>query len=126
MNKLIVKKSLHADGYGLFTTVDIKKGDVIYIPHIIKIPKDIFLNLNIDPHSMKFILEKSWGEKNDILTPISIDQFVNHSIFPNCFNGIALKNINKDEEILEDYRQFDKESWFKELSVKYGAWTTPQ
>ena len=125
MNNLIVKDSDYAEGYGLFTTVDVKKGDVIYIPHLIRIPKDIFVNLNIDKSSMKFILEKSWGDKDDVLTPVSIDQFVNHSNNPNCFNGIALRDIKAGEEILEDYRQFDKELWFKELSIEYNAWTTP-
>lgn len=54
---------------------------------------------------------------------LNIDQFINHSKNPNSYHGVAIKNINKGDEIFEDYSKFDKEEWFKKLNSDMGLWS---
>lgn len=68
----------------------------------------------------------SWGwavSKQKFVVPLGIEAFINHSKIPNCADGRALRDIQSNEEILEDYDAFDhQETWYIRLARRFGAW----
>lgn len=106
-------------GLGLFAKESIPKGTKIweFVPGIdVKIPKDKMLGL---PAVLREYLEfYTYQNKvtQDFVLCSDSDRFINHSNTPNTENvnfgseegiTVALKNINADEELTTNYRQFD-------------------
>jgi hypothetical protein len=122
MDNVSVKRG--ASGYGLFATVNIKKGEKIYNKYHLKIPKTAFcdiLNAN-EPDVIQNFLEHGWGSVESYYISCSIDTYVNHSDKPNSHQGIALEDINIGDEILEDYSLLDTDSTYYNIYDKYNCW----
>lgn len=108
---MIIKKSkkIHVEkskmqGYGLFATKDIKKGENIFI---IKGKKVKFLINNIKQAKIAGLNWVGTG-KNEWIDPMDYCVFFNHSCNPNSIlRGKvlveAMRNIKKGEEVVFDY-----------------------
>lgn len=106
-------------GIGLFTKKFIKKGDIVYQDEDLfskSIPNKILETL--PEIQIKFIKTYSSYIEAENIWYLCLDnaRFFNHSETPNTKylidetgNGycIALNNINSDEELTSDYREFD-------------------
>lgn len=83
------------------------------------------MNVIFEQNSQKCntsMMQKVWGDGNDFYITLNIDQYINHSSKPNCCHGVALRDIECGEEILEDYSTFDNEDWFQNLNKEMGVW----
>lgn len=119
-----VKKSTVTNGFGLFAIRNIMKDEMIYKDEFLRFPADVvdkIFSLNSREKNMA-MMEKMWGCGNDYCISLNIDQYINHSNNPNCCDGIALKDIKKGDEILENYSYFDNEEWFQEMNKKMNTW----
>lgn len=106
------------DGLGLFAGQDIEEGDVIWF-------YDPSTDLVFDKQTFNQIIELlpkdvseritrwSYTRKGTIVLPADNAKFVNHSNHPNIIcNGkydLAVRKILKDEEITNDYKQFEED-----------------
>lgn len=125
MNLFVEVKKSSVSGFGLFATKNFKIGDVIYNKTYFKIPKETMKELfSINSNESNLaIMEKVWGEDNYFMITLNVDQYINHSVDPNSYHGVAIKNINEGDEILEDYSKFDNEEWFKKFNKEMGLWS---
>ena len=75
----------------------------------------------------KRFLDLTFGKGDKLCLIIDDGKYVNHSETPNCKtdlitgNCYAIKNIKKDEEILEDYRSYTHPSFLFPLIKKYNC-----
>lgn len=118
-----VRKS-DVSGFGLFAKREFLKGQRIYYPIYFKIPKAVMeglmeYNTNV---SNGLMIHKIWGERDDYVISLNIDQYINHSSDPNCCEGIATKDIKEGDEIFEDYSLFDNEEWFHKKLEELKIW----
>lgn len=116
--------SIH--GIGTFALEPIKKGNIIWQFNALvdRVYTEKEYN-QIPPSFRKFIDKYGWKIPGSItlyLLPGDNDRFINHSDNPNvgtldigksCFDGcgIALRDIEAGEELTENYREFDKDSF---------------
>lgn len=114
------------NGKGLYTTVQIDKGETIYKPIHISIPFHAFQEIEKTATSeqLQAFLTYGWGdEEGNFILPVSIDRFVNHSITPNSLHGLALCSIFPGDEIVENYHGFVKEDYYSKLEETLGGWS---
>lgn len=107
------KSKVH--GIGLFASEDIKKGAKIYAPNL---ELDLFLTEKqfnaLHEKEQEMIKHYGYFDKKMGKWHLAHDdiRYCNHSTSPNIGlkQGIliALKDINKDEEILQDYSDFEE------------------
>ncbi len=117
--KLQLKPSKVCGGVGLFTIVEIKKGEKIFDDVT---PDDIYIKWNEIPNlkdGVKFYLSTICNCNNEGVylsrTPnnINLSYFVNHSIDPNVIHDLekdsftAIRDIGLDEEIVCVYDDED-------------------
>jgi hypothetical protein len=115
------KSKIH--GFGLYADQDIKKGEVVweFNPIIDRcFERNEFLNIckNIDPHGRKHLLNTCYKYKDKYYYITDNARFINHAV--EGYNirlidentEIALRDIKKGEEIIEDYNQYDKDDFF--------------
>lgn len=131
----VKESSIEGAGKGVFTTVPIKKGDIIwsYDPnHCLQISEEQLLSLDKcsdDKHLLKEFLMFCYCEPTleKIIFLCDESRFTNHSDTPNCgvvaTNSVALRDINEGEEICEDYRTYGTmPKKIQDLLDKYGIW----
>jgi hypothetical protein len=127
----VVIKSAGRKGLGLFAAVDIARGTPVYsnpVPLRLTMPRAVCEALvrSSSPQAARTLLSHGWASDDHSFTlSLGIERFVNHSNRPNCRgDGIALRNIRKNEEILEDYTDTDPlRPWYVALCKRHGAWT---
>jgi hypothetical protein len=98
-------------GVGVFALQDIKKGSKLYTDNAPKpylVPIEYFTHLK--PRIQKILLERWPNIYNGSVffyPETRIQAFLNHSEDPNydAVHDITLKDIEKDKEITEDYKQ---------------------
>jgi len=107
-------------GYGIFTGQDIKKGDIVW-----KFNKDtmkIFTENDIkslnNEEIKKMILKYCWKENNLYYFDLTDEKFKNHSDNPNIityddYTSIAARDIKKDEELFDNYFEYDENTKIK-------------
>ena len=115
------KSPIH--GIGVFATENVPEGTIIWTFNPLMdsvIRKD---EMGDAPEHVRTFLEKySWTD-NDAHWHVGIDndKFINHSDDPNTgflpvpYVFIALRDIQKDEEITEDYTEYSKSEYAKSL-----------
>lgn len=83
-------------GLGLFTPLPIKKGTRIWAP--------ILLDFDVSKYPSEY-LEKyaTYDETGRMFVCTDLAGFTNHSCEPNTDGEIALREIEKDEELTYDY-----------------------
>jgi hypothetical protein len=99
MDDFLVKKESLIHGKGIYTTKDIKVGDIFYV-----IPVETIAN---EPRpSWAYLGENTWVSDEVVLN------YINHHCEPNAILDvsrepklIAIKNINVEDEITVDYSQ---------------------
>ncbi|MFX0006025.1 MAG: SET domain-containing protein-lysine N-methyltransferase [Promethearchaeota archaeon] len=115
-------------GRGVFAKIDIKKGKIIDIAHIIQISDhdwDLLEDTVLANYSFEWDDPKDKGEYDSAIS-LSISQFINHSYNPNVkyrynyrektIEYISIRDITKGEEITVNYNgsPFDESPvWFK-------------
>lgn len=119
-----VEKSKIAEGYGVFAKESIKKNAVI------EICPAVFMPINEFDHIKKTKLHFYFFEysKKEIMIVLGYGSLYNHSYTPNAkyshdykkrtFRVMALRRIEKGEEITFNYNYFPKDqtplaSWYK-------------
>ena len=107
-------------GYGIFTSQDIKKDDIVW-----KFNKDtmkIFTENDIksinNQEIKKMILKYSWKKNNLYYFDLTDEKFKNHSDNPNIityddYTSIASRDIKKDEELFDNYFSYDENANMK-------------
>lgn len=94
---------VHGKGLGLFANKNFKKGDTV-----IQFKADVVLNSRASPEAVQIDEKHSFDTK--WLTP---EAFINHSCSPNTrldvpgYRYVAIKNIEKNEEITFNYLTTD-------------------
>lgn len=103
-------------GLGLFADEDIAKGTVIWkFNEIIDKKIDPEILNSLPETAREFILTYAYLENGKYILCCDNDQYTNHSETPNVdtisdpSKSIAVKDIKKGEEILEDYRTYDSD-----------------
>jgi hypothetical protein len=127
-NNVIVKAS-PGKGMGMFACQEIPDGTEIYnTAHRLRMPREILetvLCTNTDA-TCKLLLSWGWGEGDEFVLPLGIEGFINHSTKPNMRNRRTMRFIQKGEELVENYFEFDShEKWYVDLTEQYGAWIAP-
>lgn len=102
------------DGMGLFAAEFIKKGTIVRVTssHLEKvITRAHFLNLH--PATQEYVNKYAWNdEQGDFHMEFGPELFTNHStdsnlkLEPNSDSHIAVRDIEADEEITDDYREY--------------------
>ena len=124
-DNVTIKKSTVTNGFGLFASRDFVKGETIYQKLYYKIPSTA-MNIMFEQNTKQcnqHMMTKIWGDGDDFYITLGIDQYINHSSSPNSIHGVALRDIQCDEEIFEDYSSFDNEDWFQKLNKEMGIWS---
>lgn len=103
------------NGKGIFATDFIKKGEIVFIKggHLLT-KKDIFSSGVINsyfPISDEYFLGATNRDEED-----AIKLYENHSCNPNCglrgeITFVAMRDIDKDEELTTDYAFIDNEDY---------------
>ena len=97
-------------GVGVFAMRDIPKGTVLYadsVPHVYKLEYRNFKKLR---EEVRELLLERWPQvvngSNFLYPDMRIKAFMNHSDDPNYDNrtDTVIKDIQKGEEVFEDYR----------------------
>ncbi|MBT3297370.1 SET domain-containing protein-lysine N-methyltransferase [archaeon] len=107
---IIIKES-HISGKGIFAGKDFKKGEVVMVwDFSYKIKRNEIKNLSLeDQNHLNYI-----GKGNYVIMK-SPEKYVNHSCHTNTYvdneKDIALRDINKGEEITTDYSVNSMEDW---------------
>lgn len=122
---IYVKKSVIADGNGVFAGKDIKKGKVIEVCPVVFMPMKEF---ELIKKTKLFYYFYEYSNKEFAIV-LGYGSVYNHSYQPNAqykFNYLrrvmeikAINTINKDEEILINYNYYPDdttplEDWFRE------------
>ncbi len=110
-------------GFGLFAGQDIKKGDIIWIFNPVidrKFDREKFLKVcrEIGAHGRRHLLNTCYKYKDNYYYISDNAKFINHAnegcnialIDENT--EVALRDIKKGEELIEDYSQYDKDDYF--------------
>lgn len=143
----IVKPSQIA-GMGLFANEVIKKGEVIWrytngTTLVFTLEQLNALKSSYDgpeaPNMRYYLTYGYYAAKFDgIIVCLDNGRFVNHSEAPNIgFSSelsedqswqysVALRDIKKGEELLENYRTYDSADWIDELWEEYGIFNPSQ
>ncbi len=116
--KKFIKIKRGINGLGLFTDIDIKKGEFI-----IEYWGDIISEKEANVRGGKYLFQTSSNRHVDGSTRQNIARYVNHSCRPNCETEIkrgqifisSIKNIKKGEELFYDY---GKEYWNEHIKPK--------
>ena len=109
----LAPSSIH--GIGVFAMRKMSKGEKIYsdiIPHQFDIPYSDFNELRLDVKEMVLSHFPLIPSGSHFLYPVTkFSAYLNHSDIPNydAKSDVLLKNVEKGEEITEDYRQI--ENW---------------
>lgn len=119
--KLRLKPSKVCDGVGVFAILNISKGENLF-PDVVPDKNYIIWDEidNLKPEIKTYLQSMCNSDENGLYlsrTPnnINISYFINHSDNPNVFHDlssdryIAIRDIQKDEEILCTYTQ--EEMW---------------
>ena len=127
-------------GFGLFALEFIPKGSLIWHTSkdscVQKMTREKFLEYlkQFSFESQKNIVDHCWFEGGFVYfsqekdgEESSIVDMMNHSSSPNTFSPeneleavYALKDINVDEELVEDYSKYEWDEWYLDLHKKYG------
>jgi SET domain-containing protein len=102
---------------GVFTSVDIKKGDLVWEYNSlidISFTEEEFHSL--PPTTQYFIVKAGWGVEDKYYIALDHDQFSNHCDDPNLKeieNGslIAARDIKAGEELTQDYYKYHRNKW---------------
>lgn len=139
--KTLVKTSPIA-GLGLFADEDIKQGEIIwrYDPQtcalFTKEQVDTLLTSAQNAESIRYYLTYGWyvSQLGGIVVCLDNGRFVNHSPESNLgqINAIddgwrysfALRDIEKGEELTENYSTYDSSEWFNDLHHNYNIFNT--
>ncbi|MFX1302026.1 MAG: SET domain-containing protein-lysine N-methyltransferase [Promethearchaeota archaeon] len=127
-NLLEVKFISRKKGKGVFANIDIAKGVIIDIAHVILISNkewDLIKETVLSNYSFEWD-DPQWVGEYDSAVSLSVSQFINHSYNPNvkyiydyknkCIKYITIRNISKGEEITVNYNGVpsdDSPMWFK-------------
>ncbi len=127
-NLLEVKFISRKKGKGVFANIDIAKGVIIDIAHVILISNkewDLIKETVLSNYSFEWDDPQCVGEYDSAVS-LSVSQFINHSYNPNvkyiydyknkCIKYITIRNISKGEEITVNYNGVpsdDSPMWFK-------------
>ena len=110
-------------GRGVFAAEDVEAGAVLWREgaELLYSPEDF---KRLSPFERNFIAVWGWKDKRDGLhhLPLDNDRFINHSDEPNtAFNDdgsmIAARPINRGDEILCNYEEFEAEFRFAEQKM---------
>jgi len=100
------------EGIGLFADEDIKKDSIIWEfdeGFDLKIPKDKLER--ISDIKKAYLMKMGWFQGDELYVCCDNATFINHSETPNisefCHELFATRDILKDEEIVEDYKDMD-------------------
>jgi SET domain-containing protein len=121
-------------GIGVFATQFIPKGQQVYEFEGIDFTKEevaAILDSLLSDDGRLYFLEHIYGIKDKLIFLTNDGKFVNHSDNPNVGrlpgwtyadidHGYALQDIEKGEELTEDYNTFCLESYLHRLANKYG------
>ncbi len=125
-DKIYVSQSKIPDsGRGVFARIDIKKGEIIESCPVIEVPQHDVANLSESVLITYFYYLGK--DKERILITLGFGAIYNHTYKPNAIykerlkeglvDFIAMKNIEKDEEITVNYNSEDSGSknplWFE-------------
>jgi uncharacterized protein len=138
--KTIVKQSAIA-GMGLFADEDIKEGSPVwqYTPETcMVITREQFQTFlqsfhKTEKQMIQYFLTYTYyqAQLKGVILCLDNGRFVNHSEKPNLKNplnlqknlawqySVACRNIEKGEELTEDYRTYDSSEWLTDLNQKY-------
>jgi hypothetical protein len=121
-------------GKGIYVSEDVKENTCIWT---YKLNDNVFeyseeqsiLHLNNlqNLKEQQRFLELTFGKGDNLCLIIDDGKYVNHSEDPNCKtdlnngNCYALRDIKKDEEILEDYNNFTHPQFLFPLLQKYNS-----
>ena len=138
LRETIVKKSPIA-GLGLFAAEDISRGQIIwkYDPLTSFVLKQDQLNVlkNSFQHQDSLLHYLTYGYHvkifNGLLVCLDNGKFVNHSLTPNSGlmsksdesnwqYSVAIRDIEKGEEITENYNTYDHCDWLDDLCRAHG------
>lgn len=141
--KTMVKSSAIA-GMGLFADQDIKKGDIIwkYTPETCNLftqeQFQVLLNSfhKTEKELIKYYLTYTYYQRflNGVVLCLDNGRFVNHSDEPNLAGpshlpadvawqySVALRDIQKGEELTENYNTYDAAEWLDDLCRKYEVY----
>lgn len=127
-NLLEVKFISREKGKGVFANIDIAKGVIIDIAHVILISNkewDLIKETVLSNYSFEWDDPQCVGEYDSAVS-LSVSQFINHSYDPNvkyvydyknkCIKYSTIRNISKGEEITVNYNGVpsdDSPMWFK-------------
>lgn len=143
---LLVKTTVKASsiaGMGLFADENIKKGTAVwqFTPKTCSvITKEQFQVLLQSFHKtetelIQYYLTYTYYQTklNGMILCLDNGRFVNHSEKPNLVNhpdltpdtswqySVAIRDIQKGEELTEDYRTYDNSDWLNDLCQKYNV-----
>jgi SET domain-containing protein len=144
---LLVKTAVRPSsiaGMGLFADQDLKKGDIVwkFTPETcVVITQEQFQMLVNSFHKterelIKYYLIYTYYQKalNGVVFCVDDGRFVNHSDQPNMGHphhfspeiawqySVALRDIKKGEELMENYNTYDPCEWIDELNLEYEVY----
>lgn len=139
--KTTVKPSTIA-GLGLFADEDIKQGEIIwrYDPQTCMVFTQQQLSTLVNSaqyiESIKYYLTYGWyvSQLGGVVVCLDNGRFVNHSSAPNLGQitpsdeswrfSFALRDIEKGEELTENYASYDSTDWFNDLHHNHDIFST--
>lgn len=122
VNTAVAPSEIH--GVGLFSKEFISSGSLIWQWHE-NIDQEISTDVvgALPPACQETFKRYGWVENGKYILCIDNEKFINHSDNPNCvFIGdiaVASRDIQIDEEITQDYRQFDDNFGLKEFGYDW-------
>lgn len=141
--KTLVKQSAIA-GVGLFADQDIKRGDIVwqYTPETCAtFTQEQFQVLVNSFHKTEkqlihYYLTYTYYQSfmNSLIFCLDNGRFVNHSEQPNLATpsylprelgwqySVALRDIERGEELTENYNTYDQADWIDDLTKRYGVY----
>ncbi len=114
-------------GYGIFTKVPIKKGEILEQASGRLITRKEYKNLDAEAKNYAFEVDDEFFLAPHNFKKMPDGWYINHSCNPNsgggdAFTSFALRDISKDEEITYDYAIVDTESsLIKPMECHCGA-----
>lgn len=141
--KTVVKQSTIA-GVGLFADQDIKRGDIVwqYTPEscatFTQEQFQVFINSfqKTESQIIQYYLTYTYYQSfmNSLIFCLDNGRFVNHSGEPNLATpsylpremawqySVALRDVEKGEELTENYNTYDHSEWLDDLCRDFGVY----